>query len=169
MDWFAWAQARAFGDVAPSFYQTVNKAHRRLEIRRCWAIHDPLALESMGYYDGWAGLRSGVMVQPERQVAAVSQSETVYSLSSLPADAQRLLAATRPHWSVENTFHWTLDVLLSEDASRVRLDPAPENLALIRPIALNLLKRHPAKLSLKPKRLRPALHDSFLFELLTCV
>lgn len=167
VDWFAWAQERNFRDVPHRFYQTVSKGHGRLEIRRCWAIADPLALESMGYYQGWAGLRSVVMVQRERRMARVSQTETVYYLSSLPADAQRLLTLTRAHWSVENTFHWTLDVVFAEDASRVRLDDAPENLAVIRHIALNLLKRHPAKLSLKGKRFRAALDDAFRLELLT--
>ena len=169
VDWFAWAQQRDFRDVNHSFHQTINKAHGRIEIRRCWAIHDPLALESMGYYEGWAGLRSVVMVQRERRMASATQTETVYYLSSLPADAQRLLAATRAHWSVENTFHWTLDVIFAEDASRVRLDDAPENLAVIRHIALNLLKQHPANISLKRKRFRAALDDAFLVELLTLV
>jgi predicted transposase YbfD/YdcC len=88
-------------------------------------------------------------------------------VSSLPAVAQRILNATRAHWSVENTFHWTMDVIFGEDASRARLDEAPENFAVIRHIALNLLKRHPAKLSLKRKRFRAALDDAFLLELLT--
>jgi predicted transposase YbfD/YdcC len=167
VEWFRWAQARDFRDVNHSFHQTVNKAHGRIEIRRCWAIADPLAFESLAHYEGWAGLQSVVMVQRERRSATQQQRETVYYLSSLPADAQRLLAATRAHWSVENTFHWTLDVVFAEDASRVRLDEAPENLAVIRHIALNLLKRHPAKLGLKRKRFRAALDDSFLLELLT--
>lgn len=169
VEWFGWAQDRNFRDVNHSFHQTVNKAHGRIEIRRCWAIADPLALESLAHYEGWAGLRSVVMVQRQRRSATEQQSDTVYYLSSLPADAQRLLAATRAHWSVENSFHWTLDVIFAEDASRVRLDDAPENLAVIRHIALNLLKRHPAKLSLKRKRFRAALDDSFLFDLLTQV
>ena len=109
------------------------------------------------------------MVQCERRSPTLNQTETVYYLSSLPADAQRLLATTRAHWSVENTFHGTLGVIFAEDASRVRLGDAPENLAVIRHIALNLLKRHPAKLSLKRKRFRGALDDTFLFELLTQV
>jgi predicted transposase YbfD/YdcC len=169
VDWFAWAQERNFRDVNHSFHQTVNKAHGRIEIRRCWVIHDPLAFESLAHYEGWTGLQSVVMVQRERRSVSEQQTETVYYLSSLPADAQRLLTATRAHWSVENSFHWTLDVVFAEDASRVRLDDAPENLAVIRHIALNLLKRHPAKLSLKRKRFRAALDDTFLFELLTQV
>lgn len=167
IDWFDWSRQRAFRDVPHDYHQTVNKAHGRLEVRRCWAIHDPLALESMGHYEGWAGLQTVVMVERERRFADRSQTETVYYLSSLPPHAQRILAATRAHWSVENTLHWTLDVVFGEDAARVRLENAPENFAVVRHVALNLLKQHPAKLSLKRKRFRAALDDQFLFELLT--
>jgi predicted transposase YbfD/YdcC len=167
IDWFDWARKRDFRDVKHSFHQTVNKGHGRLEIRRCWAIHDPLALESLGYYEGWAGLRTVVMVERQRQIADRTQTETVYYISSLPADARRILNATRAHWTVENTFHWTMDVIFGEDTTRVRLDQAPENFAVIRHIALNLLKQHPAKLSIKRKRFRAALNDAFLLELLT--
>lgn len=166
IDWFAWARQREFRDVRYDFHQTVNKAHGRLEIRRCWAIHDPLALESLGHYDGWNGLRTIVMVERERRIGGKVQVERVYYLSSLPAHAKRILAATRAHWSVENTFHWTMDVIFGEDASRVRLDNAPENLAVVRHIALNLLKQHPAKISIKRKRFRAALDDDFLLQLL---
>lgn len=166
IDWFAWAQARDFREVPHSFHQTINKGHGRIEIRRCWALHDPLALESLAHYAGWANLHTVVMVQRERQLTDRRQTETAYYLSSLPPDAAQLLAVSRAHWSVENTFHWTLDVIFGEDASQVRTDDAPENFAVLRHIALNLLKRHPAKLSLKRKRFRAALDDSFLLELL---
>jgi predicted transposase YbfD/YdcC len=138
-----------------------------LEIRRCWAISDPLAFEALAYYDGWANLGSIAMIQRQRQLTDQLQSETVYYLSSLPAHAPRLLEASRAHWSVENTFHWTLDVIFREDASRLRLDDAPEHFAVLRHIALTLLKRHPAKLSLNRKRFRAALDDSFLLSLLS--
>jgi len=167
IEWFAWAKERDFRDVPHDFHQTVNKGHGRLEIRRCWVIDDPLALESMGHYEGWAGLQTVVMVERERRIGDKTQRETVYYLSSLPPDAERILAVTRAHWSVENTFHWTMDMVFGEDASRVRLDEAPENFAVIRHIAMNLLKRHPGKQSLKRKRFRAALDDAFLLELLT--
>jgi predicted transposase YbfD/YdcC len=166
IDWFDWARQRAFRDVCHDFHQTVNKGHGRLEIRRCWALHDPLALESMGHYAGWTGLRTVVMVERERRLADKTQRETVYYLSSLLPDAARILTATRAHWSVENTLHWTMDVVFAEDASRVRLDEAPENFAVIRHIAINLLKQHPGKQSLKRKRFRAALDDAFLLEIL---
>jgi predicted transposase YbfD/YdcC len=166
IDWFDWARKRAFRAVPHDFYQTVNKGYGRLEIRRYWAIHDPLALESMGHYQGWAGLQTVVMVERERRTADHIQRETVYYLSSLSPDVRRILAATRAHWSVENTFHWTMDMVFGEDASRVRLDEAPENFAVIRHIAMNLLKQHPGKQSLKRKRFRVALDHAFLLEIL---
>jgi predicted transposase YbfD/YdcC len=169
VDWFDWARESNFKGMAYSYDQTINKGHGRLEIRRCWAIADPLAFEHIRHYDGWAGLQSIVMVQRERRLAQHTQSETVYYISSLPADAKRLLAATRSHWSVENACHWTLDVIFREDDSRARTGDSAENLAVLRHVALNLLKHHPAKLSLNRKRFQAALDESFLLELLNQV
>jgi len=169
LDWFDWAKARDFRDVQHTFSETVNKGHGRVEIRQCYALSDPHAFRALAYYDGWAGLQSIALVYRERRLPDRTQTETAYFLSSLPADAERILDATRAHWAVENTFHWTLDVTFAEDAARVRLDNAPENFAVLRHVAFNLLKRHPSKASLKRKRFRAALDDSFLLELLTQV
>jgi predicted transposase YbfD/YdcC len=167
IDWFEWATERQFRDIHHTYYQTVNKGHGRIEIRRCYALSDVHAFQALSYYDGWAGLRSIAVVHRERRLADRVQQESAYFLSSLPPDAQRILEASRAHWAIENTFHWTLDVTFGEDASRVRLDNAPENFAVLRHVAFNLLKRHPYKASLKRKRYRAALDDSFLFQLLT--
>jgi predicted transposase YbfD/YdcC len=167
VDWFDWAKTRDFRNVHHSFCETVNKGHGRLEIRRCYALTAPHAFQALAYYDGWAGLQSIAIVYRERRLLDRIQAETAYFLSSLPADAERLLKATRAHWAVENTFHWTLDVTFAEDASRVRLDNAPENFAILRHVAFNLLKRHPSTASLKRKRFRAALDDSFRLQLLS--
>lgn len=167
VDWFDWAKAQDFRDIDYTFCETVDKGHGRLEIRQCYALTDPHAFQALAYYDGWAGLQSIAMVYRERRLPDRTQAETAYFLSSLPAAAERILDATRAHWAVENTFHWTLDVTFAEDASRVRLDNAPENFAILRHVAFNLLKHHPSKASLKRKRFRAALDDSFLLELLT--
>jgi predicted transposase YbfD/YdcC len=167
VEWFAWARDRDFRDVPHTFHQTVNKAHGQPEIRRCWVIDDRLALEHLGYHEGWAGLRTVIMVERQRLTDPASPVETVYYLSSLAPDPVRILSAIRAHWSVENSFHWTLDVVFDEDASRVRRDDAPENFAILRHIALNLLKSHPDKSSLKRKRFRAALDHDFLLALLS--
>lgn len=169
VDWFDWAHQSDFEGMAHSFHQTTNKGHGRIEIRRCWAIADPLAFEHIRHYDGWAGLQSIVMVQRERRLAQHVQCETAFYISSLPADAKLLLDCTRAHWSVENTCHWTLDVIFREDDARARMGDSAENLAVVRHIALNLLKHHPAKLSLNRKRFQAALDERFLLELLNQV
>lgn len=167
-EWFEWASEQQFQDMPHSFAQTVNKNHGRIEIRRCWALSDPRAFEVIRHHDGWAGLQSIIMVKRERRALdnAPAPVETVFFISSLPPDAEVLLAAIRAHWSIENNFHWTLDVVFHEDDARLRVINGAENFAILRHFALNLLKRHPAKLSLKRKRFKAALDDSFLTQLL---
>jgi hypothetical protein len=84
----------------------------------------------------------------------------------LPPQASLLLGAVRAHWGIENQCHWVLDVVFGEDASRTRLQNADDNLALLRKIALNLIRQHPAKGSLKGKRYRAALNEDFLLEVM---
>ena len=166
-DWFAYAQQVAFKDMPHDYHQTVNKTSGRVEIRRCWAIADPHAFEYIRYYNGWARLQTIVMIQNERRVGEEVQQKTRFFISSLPPDAQRLLDCVRQHWSIENTCHWTLDVVFREDDSRVRTGSAARNFALLRRLALNLLKQDTAKGSLNQKRFRAALDDAYLSHILT--
>jgi len=136
------------------YYQHSNKGHVRIETRRCWIIEDELAFEHIRHYQGWRNLRT-IMLHRERHLGDKVQLETAYFISSLPADAKRITQAIRAHWSVENSFHWTLDVTLEEDRARMRTGDSAENFAVLRHVALNLLKRFKA-----------ALDDHFLFELL---
>lgn len=167
-EWFAWASQQQFRDMPHSYAQTVNKNHGRIEMRQCWALSDPRAFEVIRHHDGWAGLQSIVMVKRERRPLdnQPTQPESVYFISSLPPDAELLLSAIRAHWSIENNLHWSLDVVFHEDDARLRVLNGAENFAILRRFALNLLKRHPAKLSLKRKRFKAALDDSFLAQLL---
>jgi predicted transposase YbfD/YdcC len=167
-EWFAWASERRFQDMPHTYAQTVNKNHGRIDLRQCWALSDLRAFEVLRHHDGWAGLQSIVMVKRERRSLDNQPvtPETVYFISSLPPDAELLLAAIGAHWSIENNFHWTLDVVFREDDARLSVLNGAENFAILRRSALNLLKRHPAKLSLKRKRFKAALDDSFLAQLL---
>jgi predicted transposase YbfD/YdcC len=149
------------------FHQTIHKTSGRIEIRRCWAISDPLAFEHIRHYDGWTDLNSIVRVQRERRVAERVCHEIAYYISSLPAHAARLLQATQHHWAIENSFHWVMDVTFGEDHSRIRTEDSAENMAVLRSIALNLLKRDTSKGSLRQKRFRAAMDDDFLFHLIT--
>jgi predicted transposase YbfD/YdcC len=80
--------------------------------------------------------------------------------------AKRLIEVARAHWTIENHLHWVLDVAFEEDAARSRKDNAPQNLALIRKLALNILKTHPDKGSIKGKIKRAGWNDAFLLSML---
>src|SRR5262249_21721764 len=83
-EWFAWARQSNFKDMDYSFWQTPNKGHGRVEVRRCWALSDPRAFEVIRHHDGWAGLRSIVMLERQRILPEGMQTETAYFISSLP-------------------------------------------------------------------------------------
>ena len=166
MEWFDWAESQSFEAMPVDYYQHSNKGHGRIETRRCWVIEDELAFEHIRHHDGWAGLRSIVRLQRERRIGDALQQQTAYYLSSLPADAKHIAQAIRSHWAVENNLHWTLDVTFDEDRARMRTGDSAENFAVLRHIALNLIKQHPANLSVKRKRFKAALDDRFLLELL---
>ena len=168
-DWFAHGDNQAFAPMQMDFHQTTHKTSGRIEIRRCWAVSDPLAFEHIRHYDGWADLNSIIRLQRERRIGEQVTRETAYYISSLPADAARLLHATQHHWAIENSFHWVMDVTFGEDHSRIRNEDSAENMAVLRSIALNLLKRDPSKSSLRQKRFRAAMDNDFLFHLLTQV
>lgn len=166
-EWFAYAQQQAWQAIPHSYAESINKVSGRVEIRRLWAIEDPLAFDYIRHYEGWTGLRSLIMLQRQRRLETSPQTELAFYISSLPADAPRLLQAIRDHWSIENTCHWSLDVTFGEDASRVRIGHAPQNFALLRRLTLSLLKQDSSKASLNQKRFRAALDDDFLLHLLS--
>lgn len=165
-EWFAYADQVQFADMDYRYQEVVNKGHGRLEIRRCWAIGDPLAFEYIRHYEGWPDLRSIVRIQRERRIGGHVEQETAYYISSLANDATRLLNAARDHWGIENSCHWVLDMTFGEDDSRIRSGDAPQNMAVLRHLALNILKRDRSKGSLRQKRYQAALDDTFLLKLL---
>lgn len=166
IEWFDWAESQSFQNMPVDTYQQSNKGHGRIETRRCWVIEDEQAFEHIRHHDGWAGLRSIIKLQRERRIGDAHQQQTAYYISSSPAHAKRIAQVIRAHWAIENSFHWTLDVTFNEDHARMRTGDSAENFAVLRHIALNLIKQHPAKLSVKRKRFKAALDDHFLFELL---
>ena len=93
--------------------------------------------------------------------------ERRYFISSLKANAKPFAESVRMHWRIENGLHWCLDVGFNEDACRVRKDYAPENFAVVRHIALNLLKNEKtAKVGIKNKRLMAGWDTAYLAKLL---
>lgn len=147
-------------DVAWHTHTATDGGHGRIEERACTATED---IEWLREQHDWRGLRSIACVQATRANKKTGECSTEkrYYISTLPPDAEALLAVTRAHWSIENNLHWSLDVTFREDACRTRKDHAALNMATIRHAALNLLKRDSRKCSLKTKRLNAALHADY--------
>lgn len=166
VDWFAYADKVQFKDIKGDYASTTNKNHGRIEIRRCWTINDPLAFEYIRNYQGWTDLQTIVRVERERHFGEQIERDVAYYISSLAPHAQGLLEATRGHWAIENSLHWVLDVTFREDDSRIRKENAPQNMAILKRMALNILKKDASKGSLRTKRYRAALDTTFLEQLL---
>jgi predicted transposase YbfD/YdcC len=139
---FAGARETNFQNVDHDSFETQEKGHGRLETRRCWTVSD---VEKLPEASLWKGLKTIAMVESERTLKEKTPRETRYYISSLPNDAGRILKGTRDHWKVENSLHWCLDVAMNEDQSRIRIGNAQKNWAVLRHIALNLLKQEKSK------------------------
>ena len=152
-----------FGDVPYDYCQTIDGNHGRIETRRYWATSD---IEWLSDKPLWKNLRTIVMVERERNVNGEVSVETGYYISSLGSEIKQLAKAVRGHWGIENSLHWVLDIAFREDESRIRKDYAPENFAVLRHIALNLLKKEPSVKSIKRKRLRAGWDNEYLVKIL---
>ena len=149
-DFFQLEQKNEFKDLKHDYHSEYDKGHGRIEHRECWTTNQIDWIE--GNKD-WVGLSSIAMVKSKRIIRDKETTETRYYLSSLAPNAQLIARSVRAHWSIENSLHWTLDVTLNEDASRIRALNAPENMAIIRRISLNLLqKAKPKDMSIKGLR-----------------
>ena len=140
-DLFEGAQEFDFEGVPYDFARTVSKNHGRRETRQCWVITDPDCLDYIQTRQQWAKLNAVVKVTAQREMATGTSVQSGYYISSLASQAKTLLEAARSHWGIENSLHWSLDVTFREDHSRVRKDHGPQNLAVLRQIALNMLKQ----------------------------
>lgn len=168
VDYFQFALQTDFRFLTDhDFAQTISKGHGRVEKRECWLIRDTAAMPQFREKYGWTDLKALVMVRRQRQTPTGSSQEIAYYITSLTVGAQDILHAVRRHWAIENECHWVLDVVFDEDRSRIRLGDSPENFAVIRNIALSVLKQDPSKGSLKGKRFKAALNDDFRLQLVT--
>ena len=165
-------QGRVFADAcriidaaaAPDRAETEQPvAHGRYESRQAQVVP---AAELAERYD-FPGIQAVARVTSRRRVEG-GQSDVVvrHVLLSQTFSAKRVLEIVRAHWSIENQLHWVLDVVFDEDKARNRKDHGPENLSILRKLALNLIRSHPEKASIRRKVKRAGWDDAFLLELI---
>lgn len=143
--------------------ETVDGDHGRIETRRAAVIHDVAWLAEA---HGWPGLAAVGKVTATREIDGRQSVSTRYFLASKPFSAAELNRLARGHWGIENSLHWVLDVVMNEDQARARKDHAPENLALLRRMALNVIKRNKDKGSNRLKFKRAGWDNRFLKKLI---
>lgn len=161
--------AQGIEQAQHSYAKTVNKGHGRIETRECWATDQQEYLSLVRKRQQWKSLKSIVRIVAQRQIGGTIEVQTRYFISSLPADAKTILKAKRSHWKIENQVHWVLDIAFREDERRVRKDHAAENLAVLRHMALNLLKNEKtAKGGIHAKRLQAGWNNVYLLAILKC-
>lgn len=159
---FEECRAADFKDVDHSYFDSVEKDHGRIEIRRCWVVEDD-AIRWLERQDQWPGLKSIAAIEGKRRIGNKTTIETRYFISSLAGRASKVMSAAREHWAIENSLHHVLDVTFNEDASRIRRDNAPENLTILRKIVINLVKKQKnTKASIRGKLKRAAWDNSYL-------
>ena len=164
-DWFA-ANAFALGASLRPCFDAFDDGHGRLVRRRVFACADLAPFATLA---DWPGLATVVAVETIRGIPGRGKvtAEIRHYLSSAKLPPEALAAAIRSHWRVENGLHWVLDVGFREDASRVRERDATRNLALLRKIALNLVRADSSlKASLKGRRKYAGWDDTFMATLI---
>jgi predicted transposase YbfD/YdcC len=138
---------------------TVDADHGRIETRTSTVSTDISWLKDD---HNWPGLAAVGKVIRVRERAGGTTTETAYYLLSNALSAERFGEVVRSHWGVENRLHWCLDVTMNEDRARNRMDNGPHNLAVLRHMALNLVRKERSKGSLAKKLRRAGWNDSFL-------
>ncbi|MEK7248595.1 MAG: ISAs1 family transposase [Chloroflexota bacterium] len=151
--------------LEPSAHATSTETSRgREETRQCWVL--PF-VDAFSEAERWKNLARIVRFDSERTVGGKTTRGTrLFITSRTTLTAKQALAAVRGHWQIENKLHWSLDVSFREDDSRLRADNAAENFAVVRHVALNLLRSVESKVGIKNRRLKAGWSDDFLAKVL---
>lgn len=165
---FEHAVAHHWEDVPYDSVVRTDFGHARVETRRCFTVN---LCDLNGRWADvqavWKGLASLIRIESTRVLKGVTSTEVRYYLSSQTGGAAQALRSVRSHWGVENSLHYVLDVAFNEDACRIRKDHAPVNFALMRQMALNLLRQEKTqKNGIKVKRSKAGWDDAYLFKVL---
>lgn len=151
------------GEDEVTYLETHETGHGRDELRRYWITNQCADLRGR---DAWIGLHSVGKVEATRCIDGKQTTHTRYFLCSLPAEVKSFAHAVRAHWQIENAVHWVLDVAFHEDGSRIRIENGPQNMAVLRHMALNLLRTEASRGSIKTKRLRAGWDQTYFLQVL---
>jgi len=155
-----------FAGMDHSYHEEGYRGHGREETHYVHTILNPEGIRDEAL---WQDLTALTIVYSERQEQGKDKTEEIrYYIGSRAAKAKAYASYVRSHWGIENGLHWVLDVSFDEDQCRMRTEHSPENMALLRRLALCLLKRHGRKGSIRGKRLQSGWNDEFLLEILSC-
>ncbi len=165
---FDHALAHRFEGVPHDRVERTDFGHGRQETRCCTTVNlCDLDGRWADVQEVWTGLASLIRIDSTRVIQEHTSTETRYYLSTLTGGAAQALRSVRSHWGVENSLHYVLDVAFNEDACRIRKDHAPVNFALMRQVALNLLRQEKTqKNGIKVKRSKAGWDDAYLFKVL---
>lgn len=154
-----------FENLSCSFFSSTEKNRGRLETREVSSID----VSETEYFKTWSDLKSITKIVSTRTLKdRKTKTETRYYISSLSANAEQIGKVIRSHWGIENKLHWVLDVAFKEDYARNRKDHSAENVAILRRMAMNMIKKeNSSKTSLRGKRLKASWDDDYLIHLLS--
>jgi predicted transposase YbfD/YdcC len=155
-------KGRKFKEASISRRETLDGDHGRIETRRTTVFHN---IDWLQERHNWPGLKAVVMVESECEINDKIERETRFYITSSTDKADKLGDVIRHHWAIES-MHWLMDCVFRDDECRVRTDHAPANFTTIKHIAHNLLRRHPAKMSMTTKRLKAGWNEQFLLSLI---
>lgn len=165
-NWFEQNRNEINKTQEPTRKMVCEAGHHRVEKRRFFSVPVEQVFEPVRIKQ-WTGLRTLVVEQSERVLWNQTTHSVRFFLSSLSSEFSDFPSSIRSHWGVENQLHWCLDVIFSEDDSRIRKDHAPQNMTILKRLALNLLRHDTSKGSLKMKRYQASLNNNFLLMILS--
>lgn len=149
---------------------TTDGDHGRIEVRRHLVSHEVDWLATDRRFPGeprFPGLKAIAMVEATVQRDGKTSLAKRFFLSSLPLDAKLCAKAVRAHWGIENRLHWVLDVVFHDDLMRLRTQNGPQNMAVVKHMAMNLVKAAPGPDSIRVRRKAAAWDDNYLRALIT--
>ena len=151
-------------EIELSTHKEIDSGHGRIETRKSTVCRD---IDWLQEKENWPSLRAIIKIESIREIDGEEQKETRYYISSKEISAKEALEISRRHWGIENSLHWVLDVIFKEDSCRIRKKNGPENMAVLRRMAMNLCKQNKkSKLSMRAQRKKAGWDIKFLEKLI---